>query len=94
MPVKASPAFARQQIAFRRLLLTANGTPSRDGRVIIAAVRRLLGAGPRDHLTKFTAQGAIDPTATVAAAQRREVWDQLVKLINLDAYTVANIEDE
>lgn len=93
MPVRVSRAFVRRQLAFRRLLLDANGNLSRDGRVVVAELRRLLGAGPGQHLTKFGPTG-VDPVATVAAAQRREVWDSLVRLVNLDAYTVANIDED
>jgi hypothetical protein len=31
--------------------------------------------------------------ATVAAAARREVWDELVKLLNLDPYQTTNLQD-
>ncbi len=86
--------FMRRQIAFRRLLLDGQGNLTRDGRVIAAYVRRLLGAAPGQHLTKLTPGGGIDPVATVAAAQRREAWDALVRLVNLDAYTVSNIEED
>ncbi|MCA3186952.1 MAG: hypothetical protein IOC96_13750 [Rhodobacter sp.] len=93
-PVGVNRDFVRRQLAFRQLLLDGNGNPTRNGRIAIATLRRLLGAGPGQHITKLVPGGAIDPVATVAAAQRREAWDALVRLVNLDAYTVTNIEED
>ena len=94
MKVKVSRDFARRQLAFRQVLLDGEGNLTRNGRVVVAHMRRLLGAAPGQHITKYTLSREIDPVATVAAAQRREAWDALVRLVNLDAYTVSNIEED
>jgi hypothetical protein len=85
------PLFLRRQIAARRLFLDGRGKLNRDAQTLAVYFRRLTAGG---QLTHFDNEGRIDPVATVAAAQRREVWDAIVRLLNLEPYETENLRDE
>lgn len=85
-----SSQYRKKQIAIRRLLLDARGHLNRDGRVLAAELKKITAGS----LTQYDRNGAVDPVATVAAAQRREVWDHFVKLLHLEPYEVANLREE
>jgi hypothetical protein len=82
--------FARRQVAARRLLLNARGELTPDARVLAAYLRRLCHAAPGTRLIQAGPAG-VDASATVAAAARREVWDDFVKVMNLDPYELTNL---
>lgn len=85
-----STRFRNKQIAIRRLLLDGRGHLNRDARVLAVELKKLCGGS----LTQYDRNGAVDPIATAAAAQRREVWDHFVKLLHLEPYEVANLREE
>lgn len=82
--------FRDKQIAVRRLLLDGQGRLNRDARTLAIEFRKLTG-GP---ITQYDRNGAVDPIATAAAAQRREVWDHFVRLLHLEPYEAANLREE
>ncbi len=82
--------FRRRQIAIRQLLLDGRGHLNPNARVLAAELKKLCFT----HMTKFDSNGAVDPVATVAAAQRREVWDHFVRLLHLEPYEAVNLRQE
>lgn len=86
----ASTRFRNKQIAIRRLLLDGRGHLNRDARVLAVELKKLCGG----NLTQYDRNGAVDPIATAAAAQRREVWDHFVKILHLEPYEAANLREE
>lgn len=85
-----STRFRNKQIAIRRLLLDGRGHLNRDARVLAVELKKLCGGS----LTQYDRNGAVDPIATAAAAQRREVWDHFMKLLHLEPYEAANLREE
>lgn len=85
-----STRFRNKQIAIRRLLLDGRGHLNRDARVLAVELKKLCGGS----LTQYDRNGAVDPIATAAAAQRREVWDHFVRLLHLEPYEAANLREE
>lgn len=85
-----STRYRRKQIAIRRLLLNQKGQLGPDARVLAAELKKLCG-GP---ITQYDRNGAVDPVATAAAAQRREIWDHFVRLLHLEPYEAANLREE
>jgi len=85
-----STRFRNKQIAIRRLLLDGRGHLNRDARVLAVELKKLCGGS----LTQYDRNGAVDPIATAAAAQRRDVWDHFVKLLHLEPYEAANLREE
>lgn len=85
-----STRFRNKQIAIRRLLLDGRGHLNRDARVLAVELKKLCGGS----LTQYDRNGAVDPIATAAAAQRREVWDHFAKLLHLEPYEAANLREE
>lgn len=85
--------YFRRKLALRRLLLDANGNLNRDGRTLAAWMRRLCGAARGQKLIVRGPDG-IDPVETVAVAARREVWDEIVEMLNLDQYEITNIRED
>lgn len=86
--------FHKRQLAARRLLLDSKGKLNRNAVPLAVMLRSLCAAAPTQALTQYDAQGRIDPIATAAAAQRREIWDAFVKLLNLDQYEAVNLQEE
>ena len=85
-----STRYRRKQIAIRRLLLNQKGQLNPDARVLAVELKKLCGGS----LTQYDRTGALDPVATAAAAQRREVWDHFVRLLHLEPYEAANLREE
>lgn len=85
-----STRFRNKQIAIRRLLLDGRGHLNPGARVLAVELKKLCGGS----LTQYDRNGAVDPIATAAAAQRREVWDHFVKLLHLEPYEAANLREE
>lgn len=85
-----SARYRRKQIAIRRLLLDPRGQLNRDARALAVELKKLCCGS----LTQYDRNGAVDPIATAAAAQRREVWDHFVKLLHLEPYEAANLREE
>lgn len=84
--------FLNRQIALRRICLTGDGKLSREARLVAAYLKRFCKArGPGVAYSPTT--GQVDPVATVAMAARREVYDALVTLLNLDDYTDVNLRE-
>lgn len=85
--------FSKRQVAIRRLCLNARGELNPDARRVAAHLKFLCHGPATGRLVRFSPSGEVDPVATVAAAARREVWDELVKLLNLDPYQTTNLQD-
>lgn len=85
-----SSRYRRKQIAIRRLLLNQRGQLNPDARILAVELKKLCGG----NLTQYDRNGAVDPIATAAAAQRREVWDYFVKLLHLEPFEAANLREE
>lgn len=85
-----SSQYRKRQVAIRRLLLDARGHLNRDGRVLAVELKKICAG----TITQYDRNGAIDPVATAAAAQRREVWDHFVKLLHLEPNEAANLREE
>ena len=85
-----STRYRRKQIAIRRLLLNQKGQLNPDARVLAVELKKLCGGA----LTQYDRAGAVDPVATAAAAQRREIWDHFVRLLHLEPYEAANLRAE
>jgi hypothetical protein len=83
----------RRQIAVRQMFLDANGRLSRNGRVALFWLKYQCHARRADRLVVVGPNG-VDPIATVAAAARRELLDQIIELLNLDDYVVVNTVSE
>jgi hypothetical protein len=90
--MQVNDKFLRRQIAARRLFLSGDGKLNPDARKLAAYMARLCHA--KGRIVVHGADGKIDPVATTAAAARREVWDDLVRLLNLDPYEIANLKDD
>lgn len=88
-----SDKFSRRQIALRRMLLNGRGELSPDGRMVAAHLKRLCHVG-KPQLIVSPQTGQIDPLATVAAAAKREIWEDFKRLLNLDPYTEVNLREE
>lgn len=85
-----STRYRNKQIAIRRLLLNQRGQLNPDARVLAVELKKLCGG----NLTQYDRNGAVDPIATAAAAQRREVWDHFVRLLHLEPFEAANLREE
>lgn len=85
-----SSRYRRRQIAIRRLLLDPRGKLNRDARVLAVELKKLCGG----TITQYDRNGAVDPIATAAAAQRREVWDHFLNLLHLEPFEAANLREE
>lgn len=85
--------YFRRKLALRRLLLDKEGHLTPDGRVLAAWMRRLCGAARGQRLIVRGPDG-IDPVETVAVAARRELWDDIIEMLNLDHYEVTNIRED
>jgi hypothetical protein len=85
-----SSQYRRKQLAIRRLLLDQNGKLNPGARALAAELKKLCGG----KLTQYDGRGAIDPIATAAAAQRREVWDHFVRLLHLEPFEAVNLREE
>lgn len=92
MPVPTR--YKRKQIAIRRLLLDGKGNLNPDARVIVADLRAFCQADGRPVIKYSPVSGAVDPVATAAAVARREVYDRLRRMLNLDDYTDINLRDD
>lgn len=84
--------YREKQIAIRRLLLDTRGKLNRDGRALAVELHRVTGANR--GITQYDRTGAVDPIGTAAAAARREVWDHFFKLLHLEPYEAANLQQE
>lgn len=84
--------FGRRQLAARRMFFDARGQLTKDARVLLAAFK-MQGHFPA-KMVQTDANGAVDLNATLAAAARRDVWDYLKRLLNLDDYQESNIREE
>lgn len=91
--MKADTKFSRRQLALRRLLLDGQGNLKPDARVALFVFKRACHAGRGTRLTVIGPNG-VDPIGTVAAAARRELWDDFTTLLNLDDYQAVNLRDE
>ena len=85
--------YFRRKLALRRLLLGPDGHLTRDGRTLAAWMKRLCWASRGQKLIYRGTEG-IDPVETVAIAARREVWDEIVEMLNLDQYETTNIQED
>ena len=85
-----STRYRRKQIAIRRLQLNQKGQLNPDARVLAVELKKLCGGA----LTQYDRAGAVDPVATAAAAQRREIWDHLGRRLHLEPYEAANLREE
>lgn len=85
-----STRYRRKQIAIRRLLLNQRGQLNPEARVLAVELKKLCGGS----ITQYDRNGAVDPVATAAAAQRREVWDHFVRLLHLEPFEAANLREE
>lgn len=85
--------YFRRQVAIRRLL-TKDGELTPDGRTLALLLRRLCYAAPNQTIVALDNTGRVDETATVARAARRELWDKLVTLLNLDHYQITNLSED
>lgn len=90
----ARDLYFRRQTAIRQILLGPDGKLTRNGRIALSAFKLFCFAHRSQQLTSLDAQGRVDPVAIAQRAARREVWDKLMNLLNLDDYTVANISIE
>lgn len=81
--------------AIQRMVIGGDGKLTRDARLVMADLRRFCHAGGNDG-EMFGARGATGycPIHLARAAGRREVFDRLVKLMNLDAQTVTTLREE
>lgn len=86
-------SYARRQLALRRLLLDGKGQLSRDACALVADFRNFCH-GDKPLLQYSSVSGAIDPTATVAAAARREVFDRYVKMLHVEIPTILQARGE
>lgn len=86
--------YFRRATAVRRIVLGPDGKLSRDGRVLALLLQRLCYAAPNQTIVAADANGRVDETATVARAARRELWDKLVSLLNLDQYDIVNLRED
>ena len=84
--------FRDQQVALRRMCLDGKGGLSRDARLIAIMLKRYCRAD-RSSLMYSPQTGSIDPVATAAAVARREVYDHLRRLLNLDDYSEVNLRE-
>jgi len=84
---------ARRRLALQKLLLDARGRLNPDAAVIVADLRRFCYAA-RPTITFSPISGTIDPYASVAAAARREVWDRLARLLQIDETELLNARDD
>jgi hypothetical protein len=71
-----------------------DGVLTPDGRILIFLLKKACHAAAGDRIVVLDDKGAVDPIATACAAARREVYDEFVRLMNLDTYTTTNIINE
>lgn len=83
---------AERRVAARKLLLDSRGELNHDARRVAAYLKRVCEVGKKAEV--LDQQGRTDPVATACRAVRREVWDHLVGLLQLDVYTVVNLREE
>ena len=81
------------QVAIRRLCLDGRGNLNRDAKLIAVGLKRFCRAD-KTSLMYSPQTGMIDPVATAAAVARREVYDYLRRLLNLDEYTEVNLRED
>jgi hypothetical protein len=90
---RSDTAFARRQVALRRLLLDGQGNLKPEAKTVLVAFKHACHAGRGTRLTVAGPNG-VDPIGTVAAAARRELWDSFITMLNLDDYQAVNIREE
>ena len=81
------------QVALRRMCFDGRGGLNRDAKLIAIALKRFCRAD-RTSLMFSPQTGMIDPVATAAAVARREVYDYLRRLLNLDDYVEVNLRED
>lgn len=86
--------FADLQVALRRMCFDGKGNLHRDARLIAADLRKFCRADGRGSIIYSPTTGQVDPVATAAMAARRDVYDRLRRLLNLDDYVESNLRDE
>lgn len=82
-----------QQVAIRRMCLNGKGGLTPDARLIAVGLKRFCRAD-KTSLMYSPQTGMIDPVATAAAVARREVYDYLRRLLNIDDYVETNLREE
>lgn len=79
-------------MAARRLFLGPDGRLNPDASVLAADLKRFCKVGGAG-VAYSPVSGSVDPVATVAMAARREVWDRILNLLNLEPHEVVNLRD-
>lgn len=87
------PTYRDHQVAIRRMCLNGKGGLTPDARLLAVALKRFCRAD-RSSLMYSPQTGTIDPVATAAAVARREVYDYLRRLLNLDDYVEVNLRED
>ena len=82
-----------KQVAIRRMCLNGQGSLHRDAKLLAVELKRFCRAD-RTSLMYSPQTGMIDPVATAAAVARREVYDHLRRLLNLDDYAETNLRED
>lgn len=82
------------KVSLRRLCLDGKGQLNRDARRVAVILRKFCKADGRAALVYSPVTGSIDTTATACQAARREVYDLLKRLLQLDEYTDVNLRDD
>lgn len=89
----AADQYKIKQVSLRKLCLNPKGELTADARRILADLRKFCKADNNGGLQYSPISGMIDPIATAAAAARREVFDRYARMLNLDTYTIVNLQD-
>lgn len=89
----SKPTMRDHQVALRRMCLDGKGNLTRDARLLAVALKRFCRAD-RSSMMFSPQTGMIDPVATAAAVARREVYDYLRRLLNLDDYVDVNLRED
>jgi hypothetical protein len=80
------------QLAARKLFLDGRGQLNTNARRVAADLKSYCRVGKPQ--LPVDGEGRIDPIAVAVTAARRELWDRFVTILQLDAYTVANLRDD
>lgn len=81
-----------RRLAWKRVLLKDDGTPTPDGDIILKDLARFCRAH-RSTAVFSHIRGALDPLASARADGRREVWLRIVEHLHLDERFLTNLRE-
>ena len=83
----------KRRRAWKRLLLSEDGTPNPDAITVLADLARFCRAH-RSTAIYSSVSGMMDPLASSKVDGRREVWLRIVENLHLDERFLVNLREE